>query len=260
MKKLKIWGFVLLYVMCTTLTACGGDNSNNTPTTLNVNPDVIKLYYEETRQLSSEGATSWNSENEFVAKVDNTGLVKGGHVGTTNVFASNDNAMGKCTVTIIPKHDLYDTPIIEWGATINTIMSKETHKLLSYTSDNYLGYDYSKNRHSALLLYGFENSQLKSVSILMSLYDYTNAGDYLLERYQPISIDKANYQIIFIDAMTADNAKNVVALETTEMSNQTMTMIMYIQHNSATKVSAVHRSAVINNLSIPEEMLSILKK
>lgn len=260
MKKMSLWGFILLCLTSICFTACGGDDSNDSPSTLTVNPGAISLSYEETKQLSSAGATSWFSENEFVATVDNTGLVKGGHVGTTNVFASNGNAMGKCAVTIAPKHDLYDTPIIEWGVSMNTIRSKEAQELLSSSSTTSLIYDYSKNGHTAVLLYGFENNQLNFVSVMMNLSDYTNAGDYLMERYQPISADETNYRILFIDALTIDKAKNIIGLQADEVSNKTVTVVAYMQKTDASKVSALNRSAVNHNINIPEEILSVFKK
>ncbi len=254
MKKFNLWGIILVYVMSSTFMACGGDDGNDS---LIVNPGNISMYFEGTRQLSAEGATSWFSEDEFVATVNNAGLVKGGHVGTTNVFARNGSAMGKCIVTIIPKYNLYDNPILEWGASMNTIKSKETHEYLSSSSTNSLGYDYSKNGHTALLLYNFNNNQLESVGVIMKLSEYGNAGDHLLERYQPVAAEKTNYSILFIDAMTLDKAKNVIGLQTATISNSTVTMIMYMQNNSDSRVSM---SAINNNISIPEEMLSIFKK
>ena len=168
--------------------------------------------------------------------------------------------MGKCAVTIAPKHDLYDTPIIEWGVSMNTIRSKEAHELLSSSSTTSLIYDYSKNGHTAVLLYGFENNQLNFVSVMMNLSDYTNAGDYLMERYQPISADETNYRILFIDALTIDKAKNIIGLQADEVSNKTVTVVAYMQKTDASKVSALNRSAVNHNINIPEEILSVFKK
>ena len=54
-------------VMGTVLTSCGDDKEDDSPTTLSVTPGSISLYYEDTQQLSAAGATSWSSENEFIA-------------------------------------------------------------------------------------------------------------------------------------------------------------------------------------------------
>lgn len=100
-------------MVCCAITACSSDDDEGSG--IVVSPSSISLHYEETQQLKADGATSWLSEDEFVASVDQSGLVKGGHVGTTKIIATNGSKKSACEVTITPKYYLFDEPLLRWG-------------------------------------------------------------------------------------------------------------------------------------------------
>ncbi|MCR5513488.1 MAG: Ig-like domain-containing protein [Prevotella sp.] len=255
MRKVSVWGIILMCVMCGVSTSCGDDKSDDSPTTLSVNPSSVSLYYEGTQQLSASGVTSWSSENEFVAKVDAKGLVTANHVGSTNILASNGNAMGRCAVTVKPKYNCYDTPLLNWGASASAISAAETHTASSSSSSTSLGYGYTNGSVTSVVLYMFENNALKSVGVLASYSNYAQIALYLLERYQPIAKDDdGNYY--FIDSMDTKTANNVIALSTTTVSNSKMTMVLYMPNSQ--KASAPQRRAQMKDFHIPEDVLSIL--
>lgn len=257
MRKVSIWGIILMCVMGAVLASCGDDKSDDSPTTLSVNPSSVNLYYEGTQQLSASGATSWSSENVFVAKVDSKGLVTANHVGSTNILVSNGNAMGKCAVTVIPKYNCYDTPLLNWGASKSAISAAETHTASSSSSSTSLGYGYTNGSVTSVVLYMFEDNALKSVGVVASYSDYAQIALYLLERYQIIDKDDDN-NYYFIDSMDTNTANNVIALSTTTISNTKMTMVLYIPNSK--KASAPQRRAQMQmkDFHIPENVLSIL--
>lgn len=241
MKKVSLWSILMLVVLTLPLlAACGGDGDDDPG--LTVTPSSISMHYEDTQQLSAQGATSYKSNDEFVAKVDQAGLVTGGHVGTTQIIASNGKKTGICEVTITPEYDLYDTPILDWGVSASTISSKETHKLESST-DDYLIFNYQKGNTACAMSYAFENGKLKSVIAILNYSSYVSAGYYLLERYQPIGEDEGIF--VFLDALTKDKAKTAVAFSTATISGSKVTRIIYMP---ATSTSSSMRSVQSNNL------------
>ena len=210
--------------------SCSKDDDQEIDTKVTVTPTKVSMYYEETFQLSGTNVTKWESKDDFVAKVDSKGLVTGSHVGSTQIIASNSRNSSSIEVTIIPKYDLYDTPILEWGASMATIQSKETHTKKNTSSTSaMLVYDYSKNSNSCLLAYYFTNGKLSRIDIYMDLMLYVSIGNYLLERYSPLSVE--NDLTMFADGYTKDKMTTIIGLQTKKVSGTQLTYVSYISSN-----------------------------
>ena len=255
MKKVSSFGIILMCLMGAVLSSCGDDESDDSPKTISIIPSSVNLYYEETQQLSASGATSWSSENDFVAEVDSKGLVTANHVGSTNILASNGNVKGKCTVTVKPKYNCYDTPLLNWGASKNAISAAETHTKGSSSSSNHLYYQYTNGTTVAVVQYVFENNALKGINVIAPSSDYASIGLHLLERYQPIGKDDDS-NFYFIDSMDLKLARNVLSLSLTTISSSNYTLVTYIKNNAS---SNAPRRAISHNMEVPNEVLSILK-
>ena len=256
MKKVSFFGIIMMCVMGVVSTSCGDDKSDDSPTTLSINPSSVSLYYEDTQQLSASGATSWSSENEFVAKVDAKGLVTANHVGSTNIQASNGNAMGRCSVTVKPKYNCYDTPLLNWGSSPSAISTAETHAKSSSNNSNYLYYEYTNGTTNAIVQYIFKENSLSGINVIASYSDYARIGLYLIERYQPFYKDD-NDNYYFIDTMDINTAKSIVVLSTTKISGSNVTLVTYMPN---TQKSNAPRRAISQNLELPEELLTLLSE
>ena len=68
-KYFRFVGLVMMAVMSYGITACGSDDDDNSGG-LSVSPNSVSMHFEDTKQLKADGATSWSSEDEFVATVD----------------------------------------------------------------------------------------------------------------------------------------------------------------------------------------------
>lgn len=269
--KSKNVSFVLLIATCAclSLSSCSKENEEDVQVTLS--PSYISMYYEGTKQLSAENATSWRTEDDFVAEVDNKGLVTGGHVGKTKIIASNGKHSAFCEVTVIPKYNLYDTPIIDWGASMSTIQNKETHvKTATTTSTNSIGYNYSKNSSNPCgVVYYFNEGKLSNIMVLLDYLSYPEAGLYLLERYQPFYAEKTDYAALFADAYTKDKWKTGVGIQTPTVSGTKVTLIMYfpasnlpsMQDNSRSVSLTEKGSDIIDNdiYSVIEEYIEMFR-
>lgn len=199
----------------------------STPNEVIVTPSSVSMYYDGTKQLSAPGATSWTTSNEYVATVDENGLVKGMHIGTTEIMASNGVYSDKCTVTIKPKYSLYDTPLLNWGDSRQQMKNSETHELLK-EDENGLYYKYDFGSTTCILAYGFKEGKLNYAMAMMVPFNatlFSNTGYYIMERYQPLYQDGYNYW--FMDAMKIDDAKSIVKYDISESFTMESVSVSY---------------------------------
>lgn len=198
--------------------------------TLSIAPSNVTLHSDETFQMSGTNVAQWKSKDYFVAEVNEKGFITGRHVGTTQIVASNGKESAICEVTIVPRYDLFDTPILEWGASKSTIQSKENHQqMTSSSTSTMLAYDYSKNNKSCALFYYFSNGKLSRIDAYMDLLQYVNVGSHLTERYAPLNVE--DDLVMFADGYTKGEMTTVVGLQTQKISGTELTYISYIPSN-----------------------------
>lgn len=172
----------------------------------------IVLKNGETFQIkaSSNMPLSYFTENEFHAKVSSSGVVEGNYVGSTNIEVKNEKNSTKIKVLVEPRIDLYPTPSLDWGTSRSHIIStygtpdKETSDGIVY--NNY-------SNAAPMLVYLFDNSdRLKASGVVVKIAYSETLIDFLIERYQTISVGQKDYIALFIDALDIDKAKTVVAI------------------------------------------------
>lgn len=226
-KKLFLHSIAIMMVsmLCVNLSSCGSDDDSN-ELELTVSPESVSLHYEETVQLqASDNVNTWMSENEFVATVNSSGYVTGGHVGTTRIKAAQGSRVGYSTITIVPKYNLYDTPITEFGATKATIKGMETHELSGETETSLL-YRYTVGTHPCLVMYNLKSGRLDGIMAMLKYSDFVTAGYHLLERYQAAS--KTDDLFIFLNNNSPETATMAVTLGTQVIDGSTITAIVYM--------------------------------
>lgn len=217
--SLCFWG------MC--MVSCSNEN-DDLDTNVIISPTNVSMYYDEEKQLTSSNVTNWSSKNDFVAFVDEKGLIKAAHVGRTQIVASNGRSSAICEVVVKPKYDLYDTPILEWGISMGEIQSKETHKLYGPSSSkNALLYDYTKQGKLYTVMYYFINDKLSSIVVSTDRLSYVDVGYYLVERYHPITSEDGT--TVFFDEYTKNKITTAIELNLEKLSGETVTMVYYYQ-------------------------------
>ena len=251
-KTFRLVGLMLMAVTSFGFMSCGGDDDEPV---ISVSPTSVVMHYDESQQLKAEGtiATSWTVNDDYIASVDQTGLVKGRHIGSTQVKVSDGKTSAYCDVTISPKYTLVDDPIMNWNVSKSTIESSERHKFLSESGD-YLMYDYSVGSRACIMMYGFKNNMLKSAMAVLNSSLFVTAGYYLLERYQPIYIGDEN-EFMYMDAMTDAKAKTLVLLSFQKLDGSTVTSILYADKNSLSSTRGIK-----DVLQIPEEVKEQINK
>lgn len=225
-----------------------------TSTPVTISPTTVTMFYDDTKQLSAPRATSWSSSNDFVAAVDENGLVKARHIGTTEITASRGKSKAVCSVTIKPMYSLHDNLNLSWGVSRDVIKTIETHKLDEETSEGNLVYDYSFDSNKCYAIYGFKENKLVSVLVMMP---FTKAlllqtGYYLLERYQPYYYK--GYDYYEIDAMNEKDAKTIVH-HNMKTSGRTTIDLFYYDFNALGSSNSRRYSPEID-----EEINGIRKK
>lgn len=257
MKKMNFWSLVLLMVVSLPLfISCGSDDDDDSPKPLSVNPASVSMKYDDSQQLSATGATSWRSENEFVATVNQNGLVKGRHIGSTNIVANNGKSSGKCVVSITPRYTYYDLPILNWGASEAQIRNAETHTFNSKSGDNLI-YSYTNGTVVALVMYGFKNGALEIVMQLTPKSHYINAGYFIIERFQPYG--ESNGMYIFGDSMDYNKAITIVGLDYMDLASSTCTAATYMKNSKNSNAAARKRVEMVP-VEIPVEMIIAAEK
>jgi hypothetical protein len=256
MKKSELFTLAviaMLVIVSIGFVSCGNDDEEGSKP-LVVSPSSISMKYDESQQLSASGATSWRSENEFVATVDQNGLVKGNHVGNTDIIVSNGNTSGKCSVTIAPKYNYFDMPILNWGTSETSIRNAETHGTPEKSGDNLL-YKYDNRSIPAVVMYSFKNGVLNNVLQITGSSYYANAGYFLIERFQPIGESQGMY--IFIDSMSSDTAHTLVGLDYVTLSSTKYAGITYMEKPATLNASSRRSISLVPSdvIDIVEEML-----
>ena len=236
--KMKKTTFMMFFValFCLCFTSCSKDD-DETNGLVTITPPIVYMYHDDTKQLSATNATNWSTEDDFIAEVDKNGLVTGRHIGTTNIIATNGKKSAKCEVTIMPKYNLYDTPILDWGTSMTELRNKETHEYVQITSTSSatsLAYDYtSDSDNPCIVMYNFKNNELYMISVILKWDYFPLATEHIMERYQAMYVDRVKQYAIFGDAYTKDKMKTIVHIELTKVSGSLVLVVSYIDASIA---------------------------
>lgn len=76
-------------------------------------------------------ALTWSVDDEFVATIDDDGLLTGCHVGEANIVAVDSKGGKACAKVVVePKYNLYTEPCIQWGDTKDQVKGLDKRELL----------------------------------------------------------------------------------------------------------------------------------
>ena len=209
---------------------------------LTLSNDKVSLNAEETEKITASSTdVTWESENTFVAKVSSSGLITGNHVGKTTVTATSaKEGIAKCAVEVTPKFHTYTEPVLEFGATMASIKSKESRTLSNETSDG-LTYKDPNNKKINGLAYLFEKGKMTSVGVFVKNAYAVEAVDFLAERYLPIDVNGQNYDALFVNN-AIDKADMLVIMD----MDTSATLIMYAAYSKSKSRSLVEEDIMIN--------------
>lgn len=213
--------------------SCGSDDDDDNA----IDTSPVTLYAGDKTVI--DGASTVESENEFVAYVNKDLSIEGFHVGETYVKA---NGKSRVKVTVKGKYKTYDDPVTEWGCSQSVVRSRQTQGTLSSRSDDE-SLIYMNPGHASAVMYSFENGKLVSVGAVVSTAYTSEYAGYLSERYLmgETTYDGDTY-FMGIDAMQLEDANTVVMMQVYSAS-QLVTVYMPASraNNSSAKADVVKR-------------------
>lgn len=147
------------------------------------------MYQDDTCDIEGENISKveWDSENEFVATVEN-GIITGQFVGETTVKSGAGNL--SFSVVVKPQYHIYDEPYMEWGASKAAVRAKLG---APYSEDTGNLVYRTTNSNAPLVIYLFENDRLVSCGVACSKSTAYTLSYFLVERYVPVRVDVDNY-------------------------------------------------------------------
>ena len=185
---------------------CPPDNNH---ITLNVSEKT--LYHEDVYQIDakSKSAITYSSENEYYAKVSETGLVTAMFVGETNILLSNKYDSKTFKVIVSPRSNLYPEPDVKFGDSKNSILAKFGAPDLEIGPpdiENGSGILYGNYSNSApVLMFLFdESNKMTSYAIMVKSSYSSELADFLQKRY--LFVSQNNGISTFVNGLTTTTA------------------------------------------------------
>lgn len=203
--------FTFCTFMCVMLfTSC--ENSK-----MKISPSHVTLHFEEEVGLTvtdNHSNVTWATDDDFVASVNYNGIVTAEHVGTTTITAKDGKEDAYCSVSVTPEYYTYNEPIMDWGCSKQTLISKKGTP--DSNQSDVVAYIQSESK-GIIEMYKFEYGKLVMSYVGLSLnFANTDVANFLIERYLPVTItDSGTYG--FINAMTLEEATLLVALMIEDM-------------------------------------------
>ncbi len=173
-----------------------------TPIILTVENPSMSLFSKNKQFIgantNSEDPITYLSSDEWVAKVDEFGVVEAGVIGTAEISVSNGITTQVCNVEVKPKFTLFEEPFLKFGST------KEQLKQALTTGDTvdfilFFGNIFNAdNSNFYAYLYLFDDDEKLGGVLLLLNPTSSLAGNllnYLSERYIFLGSDEDKYEL-----------------------------------------------------------------
>ena len=222
-------------------TACSKDDEEKE----SVDTTPISLLVDDTHRIEMNITPSKvSSENNFVASIDENGVVEGNHVGNTNV-SIND----KYTIPVEVKgnYHLYDDPVTEWGCSTSYI--KENQKQGSLKTEDSDAIVYENCGNAEMITYLFENGKLNGVGVILNSSYTDEVALHLKERY--MFITETNNVIMGVNSYKKELATTIATITLSDNLRYWVVIYMPYNYNAANlKSKALNdkRYVLINNI------------
>jgi len=192
---------------------------------------------------TSDNKISYESENEYHAKVSDSGLITAVCIGETNIIVSNGTTSKDFKVTVEPESNLYPEPNLEFGISKNDLV-KKLGTPDSETSDG-IGYvNYSPN--APIVVYLFDsNNKLKASTIMVKTLFSSELGTFLNERYIYGTSIEEDYTLLFINALKLEDATMWVGAS---LYDKTYWMCLYAPYTEINKIKSTSDNLNIQSI------------
>lgn len=232
MKKFA-WMLALALPVAATFTSCGDDDE----TSITLNASTASVNYENTVELkASEKNAVWSSSDEFIATVNDKGVVTGHHVGEAIITASKDGASASCKLTVTETNHDYVLPLMTWNASYTAVKNAVNNLVLDTESskeNELLVYGTGSVNGFPWYIYNFETTGLASSSLTVEFTpdNYMAVCDYLDQYFKEISSNEDTFVTTYANANSVANAK-IIAEVSADFENDIVTA-SFVPNNSS---------------------------
>ncbi len=204
--------------------------------TLNITEKTLN--YEDEFQIEAESNSliTYSVENEYHAEVSESGLVKAGYVGETNIILENAEDRKIIKLIVEPRYHLYPEPNVYFGESRSSIISKfgwdfvETESTIGY--ENY-------STCAPIIMFTFDDfDKLTGYAIMVNTGYSSTLADFLMERYLVAGIDNDVYY--FINGLSIASATTAIMLE---LYNVSYWMVLYVPNTASSKILDMKKSS-----------------
>ena len=218
------WMMALALPVGLTFTACGDDEEKDPEIFLNT--QAVDIDWNKTTTLTStEKSAVWSSSDDFIASVDDKGVVTANHVGEAIIKASIPGAEASCKVTVKATDSSFTRPILDFGASQSKVAGQvsglvkndemSTADILFYGTTDAYGYPW--------YIYNFEKDALVSSSLTVEFVNedsFNNLANYLDQYYQEVSYNEETLVYTYANAETVAKSTVIVRVSPNdEMTN-----------------------------------------
>ena len=209
----KIFAILLMMPL---FVACSSDSDNGDEIVLK--DKTITLNSLDKYQIEANlNGLNYSTQNEDVAIVNNEGLVTATFIGQTEIIVKKGASIGRLKVIVEPKHNLYETPNLNFGISKDDIIKK--YGKPSEDKGVSIGYNISGKTISSMMYIFDDNMKLKSSAVIVKGVYSKDLIPFLTERYFPISTE----ELMFANSTNPKKVTMIVALKT----DNTSTLVMY---------------------------------
>lgn len=146
------------------------------------NATTLEMYAVDEHSLTVSNdvsGTKFVSSNEYVAHVSQTGVISSNYIGKATIT----KGVARCKLTVKPRYSTYTEPIIEWGLSKSSIISKVG---TSFSFSNGVLTYQTGNIKAPQCMYSFDSNSKLTASAVSVYTTYTSElREFLLERYKP---------------------------------------------------------------------------
>lgn len=172
------------------LTACSDDDDDSA--SFSITPSSVSFYFEEEQQLTASDNTvvTWSTDDDFVAWVDDNGLLTASHVGTTLAKATDSkNNVVSIPVTVMPTYVTYAEPYLNWGASASDVKKNVSYTLVSEDDEAIIYQD-----GDFAYCFNFDDGKYMGLTVLVpTSIEAKEITVYIFERYEYVSKSNGTY-------------------------------------------------------------------
>lgn len=213
MKKLSL---ILLAILTVAFIGCKKDDDNNngggsSSSTISLQESSKTLHHGDTYEIKAvcENPITYTSENNYIAEVNEHGLVHANYVGITNIILEDTVSSLQFKVTVAAESNLYTLPNINFGETRSTIISRFGNPV--YEDEDGAAFDKETTTTIGFIVTFDETNKVIAYSMVVkSGYGHELSNVFIPERY--VYLGQVDIYKYYMDAFDVNEADVLVGV------------------------------------------------